>query len=504
MNWKAMAAIALTMVVAVPIGLGYILATEEEETVSWQTTGQSNISDLLLNHSTPYSGTFSGPANNSLLINSDLLLQSVDYVSTGPTVSSTPIYTASSGTVTLTAGVWTDMAQYGYFSIDNHSVRFRMTYSDGSVSYPLLTPNLVRTPEGLVYTEGTTYTNVAKLELSAANGTATVPLILMTASDSTYGNAADGWHLPASYIPGTNYATWINGQANTSITVYIELNATATNNCLSLITSTNANAVHILQNGGVVSCGVGNTDTSLGSYSALKIDISKTETTISGISAMPTMGKVPTTYNSITLHHPEAGLSKLFLSESGGYNIFRVDSTEMVMGYFPDTLDCTLDLASLYPDAMLSVKLNSIGVYGDSLQIGSTTYAVTDGSISVGGKKVALKGAMISFLSNEDGELSGSINNRDLGTFEEIPSITFGGEWSLTATAYKVEETTDTNMTWQPGGFGLDREGFAAAGLITAGGVFVMLGMTGRMSGSKALLLAVICGASAFAYFSFI
>ena len=64
---KALAAIALTLIIAMPVGIGFLTAVHQEETDSWQTTSSSKISDLMLNHQTPYYGSYKGSSNNASL-----------------------------------------------------------------------------------------------------------------------------------------------------------------------------------------------------------------------------------------------------------------------------------------------------------------------------------------------------------------------------------------------------------------------------------------------------
>ena len=107
---KALAAIALTMMVVVPIGLGYMLATEDVEYDEWSSTGTSNLSEQILNHTTPYFTSYNGSTNNSQLLQRQYFtLQAItewhhvqpDYLSVSSTYSAVPIYTTSSVSVTM-------------------------------------------------------------------------------------------------------------------------------------------------------------------------------------------------------------------------------------------------------------------------------------------------------------------------------------------------------------------------------------------------------------------
>ena len=65
---KALAAIALTLIVAIPIGLGYGLATHSVSYDEWQTSATTSLSDEILNSSTPYTNdSYSANNNNQLL-----------------------------------------------------------------------------------------------------------------------------------------------------------------------------------------------------------------------------------------------------------------------------------------------------------------------------------------------------------------------------------------------------------------------------------------------------
>ena len=52
-------------------------------------------------------------------------------------------------------------------------------------------------------------------------------------------------------------------------------------------------------------------------------------------------------------------------------------------------------------------------------------------------------------------------------------------------------------MVWHAGEFGLDKRGFAVAGLLACAALFVALGMSGQRSGAKVGLLLLICGGAA-------
>lgn len=181
----------------------------------------------------------------------------------------------------------------------------------------------------------------------------------------------------------------------------------------------------------------------------------------------------------------------------------RVESATILSGSFPDTEDYTLDMGNLFPGKSYSLKLNSIGIYGESLTIAGETFTVTNGRISVDGSNVSLKGATISSKLNGS-EYDVYVNAIKVGTSEDPAIITFNGEWSLTLTADILRTVENTNTQWAPGEFAFDKTDFAACGLLVAGGLLVGLGMYGQRSGIKFGLLLLICGGAALIYLTFV
>ena len=92
LSGKALAAIALTLIVCAPIAIGYAMASEDEEVTNWQSSENIKVNDLLLNSTQPIYTDYSGSLNNA-----DLLLKSVV---TGETVLASPAYQSVSDTRT--------------------------------------------------------------------------------------------------------------------------------------------------------------------------------------------------------------------------------------------------------------------------------------------------------------------------------------------------------------------------------------------------------------------
>lgn len=622
---KALGAIALTLVICVPIGLGYLLAVDEETVDGWQTTDQYNISDILLNSTTDYYNSYSGPGNNSTLIQpiyypsggaTEVQQVAPDYVTVGSNYTSLPTYSTATASHDLYAGSstkytldgaskpqsvgyhagatyaiggfafvvltitssnqdlhWTLNFDSGTIHTKNQTVAIQisdpiapagsatshltyrlfntslpngyvdtttysvMTDGDGTVTvgtreYTQIAPSatswstylpahsgvcltnssgttyvatdnntlLTVSSSGLVSVGGTTLTKVTKVEVVEGLGYSAM-YYSYTTPTGKYANPADGWTIPDDGV--STSTKWLNNQLNSSSKLMLNVQNGDDVTIQPMFGSTTYDRLLIHNSGGTITVN----DVPLGQYTHLMVDISSTGYTVAGIKAWPSVGADPVRLNSITIPATIGNFSQIDLSGTTTDVQFRVDSTMMVAGSFPSTKDYTLALSDVYPDAAVSLKLNSIGVYGDTLTISSgsdsVSYTVDSGKILIGETSVPLKGAMIAAIP-ADGAWQVSINGYDVASFSSEPSITFGGEWSLTVMAYKLETTTQTRMAWQPGEFAFDEKGFAAAGILAAGALLVILGMTGQRSSTKMGLLMLILGGAAMVYLTII
>lgn len=358
------------------------------------------------------------------------------------------------------------------------------------------------TVNGATVTVGSTsYAGVRSV--SMASGTSPVYMTYLTATGQ-YADPSYGWNVPKPADVPVYQTWWINNFSNQSVTFLMKFSGDAT---IYLYPTNDYGGISlasykIASSGGQIYVN----DTLLGGYSSISMRIATDGTTVSGITAWPAMGVDPTPLNSINLSGTGSFFNKVNLNipdEDRTDVAFRVNATKVLAGYFPSTKDFTLSMAELFPDKSYSLKLNSIGIYGDSINIGSISYGVTDGRINVDGKLVPLKGALIKSI-DEGGVYKNTINGYELGDTSAPAAITFGGEWSLTVTGDTLKETHPTHMEWSPGEFAFDKRDFAAVGLLVAGACMVGLGMMGKRSGVKIGVLMLVCGGAALVYLTMI
>ena len=110
MNAKAAAAIAITLAIAAPIMIGYMLNINEIERTGWEGSDKTNITDLILNNNEPYyTRSYSAGNNAELYVNifysgmgiNEKRIIAPDYLDQGTTYSSLPIYSSTTDTYPL-------------------------------------------------------------------------------------------------------------------------------------------------------------------------------------------------------------------------------------------------------------------------------------------------------------------------------------------------------------------------------------------------------------------
>lgn len=589
---KALAAIGLTLIIIVPIGLGYVLSIDEEETYAWETTTQTRINDLLLNHETPYYGSYKGTTNNSTLISGGSLAVP-QYVLQTNTYSPLPIYTVATDTlqsdhdgisISSQTSITNDTSEYpaatdysGYDALMIHAVftqtmTFKM-WNDAhtAISYYYVTAHapysindfvlwpsgdgtyyLYMTLDNMVYQynniisyhitlEGTSYINayrgvsvpssfgayqasvttgsvivndygyLAPLSVSVVgnevtiNGVTTVydstPTVKFVSNNDvvvrhntligTFADPASGWTLPAI---NTIY-NWTNNQVNNSVTIYAYLPSG---------TSLYVGVYNIYTDiDGTMFVADSQNPQTIGTYQYCQIVYSNESITVAGLASWPTMGTIPTLFNQVSYDRSGSDFYTLPLRIDSQNIHLRFDNANVVSGVFPSTLDYTLNLGGLFPDSPVDIMFNSVGIYGDYLTIAGLNFTVDheNGTINYGTFSFKLLHAHIGAWALDDGGYSIRINGEEITTSQNLPSITFGGEWVVTATAYKLEMVPHTNLVWQSGQFELDNSGFAAAAILTSLACIVILGMTGVRSMGKMGLLILVCGGAAIVAF---
>lgn len=401
------------------------------------------------------------------------------------------ITTDTTGTVTVAKSPYTVMGIQGTYTFALQSYGLKLSLQGGGTEYIAHSggiSNVTVSSMGTVTAEGRTVEGVSSVAVATSAGAGTIGYTTVTPS-GLYASPGEGWDVPSDAVT----VDWTNGAINDRVTMYATIDKGNTAAFAKMSDGSVGPALEIRNNGGMLS--VGGTD--LGSYPSVKIVIDRDGYSVSGIESWPSLGGYVEGYNSIKVEAPSGYFDRIRLG--GDHATYRVDGADVIAGYFASTKDYTLDLESLYPGKSVLIELTGIGVYGDSLRIGSVTYAVEDGRITEDGRSFAVKGLKVGILDTDGGHLI-TFNGTEVRTEEDPPSVFFGGEWSMGAVLYTMEETTVKTMSWVPGVFAFDKEAIAAAGLICCGLAFLALGLTGKAGGPKVALLGLVLGGAATVY----
>lgn len=476
---KALAAIALTLIIAAPICLGFAMASENTTYTEWQTESNVNLSDTILNSEYPIYMPYDGVSNNNTLTNG-----TIDYRQTSSTPTAYPMQTITTHQTTFNANEWVDLSAYPYWEIrDNIGVTY---YKNGDMTHSY----------SLGWTSG-------QWVISGNGGTIRFTNthtfdVLSYSDDGDYADINAGWKLPTA----TSWYTWTNNQVNETVTILLDLytnSSTWLQGDIVGVYRTNDGLVYVAENRVQPPHNHVQTIT-LGYYQYVLAERNPQGWTFSGLTAWPNMGSSYQTFNTIDLVFQENTQTATFQTlaiKSNNIGVYwRVESATILSGSFPSTEDYTLNMDNLFPDKSYSLKLNSIGIYGDTLTIGTHAYTVANGRISIDGDSVALKGANIASRWNGS-SYDLYVASHKIGTSSDPASITFGGEWSLTVTAQILKQVTGEKAEWAPGSFAFDEDSFKGVIVLAAALTFIGVGMYGARSGVKVGLLLMICGGAA-------
>lgn len=333
----------------------------------------------------------------------------------------------------------------------------------------------------------------------------TVNFSTLAVNPGEYADPSEGWRFPAAGGVYHSAGVWSNGADNQSVMMLIHRGPALGNASVKfgLWSSWNAPTnFDILEISTIVKINgqtVPNFNLSQASDLMVKFGVDAIE--ISVIDSWPAMHSEPTVYRSVSVDRQYRSEIFAINADVQDYNdtydrySFRVDSADVFAGSYPATEDATLDISKLFAgNVPYMLDLKSIGIYGNSISIGPVDYPVTDGSITVDGKSYRLLDLKIS-VTPGDGDYIVSFNGTDVSRSVSFPLVTFGGVWSLSVIGWLIEPITTMSFDWIPGKWSFwDSNAVPIVGIITAIGIFIALALCRPFSGSKILMLTLICG----------
>ena len=150
-----------------------------------------------------------------------------------------------------------------------------------------------------------------------------------------------------------------------------------------------------------------------------------------------------------------------------------------------------------------STTLSDISVYGTSLTFGGNTYDVTNGNITLGTHTVSVSSLVFDSVPISGG-YENRINGNVVSTTVQPSTITLGGTWVCHIITDSMTTTSYIKTDWIPGQFawdGLDQN-FLMVGLLTAIGAFIALGIAYRKVKAAVWSLLIACGGAVLLFFT--
>ena len=531
MDIKVTAAIALTLMVAVPIGLGYCLNIDEVEKEIWISSGEPvNLSQSLYNGAIDTYKPYTGPYNNLFGIfydaqsNGKFGLAQLNYVTVNDTYSSIPVYGEGTMISVISDGSYISISDYtnsdSYELAWNSNKASDIRYVQNGVEWGIhqtgisgdggISTNLVKNGSTITLsTNGTIINDVTSVRVSLVSGQELqiTPLNVMIG----YAQPADGWYIDAntSMYLQTPTSNFIDGRLlieipDNSSDVYISTNQNHTPNYLQISKlSTGIVVAESFINGSSADYEtIGETDIIM-----VEIDYLTDVYTVSSVSYWPALGEQPQVINTRELHR-DITYGKLSTFEPSKSNIrFRMDATKILDSVLYTASNKTITMTDYKPSwSNWELKFSDVLMPGSSIQFGSNVFTISgnDAVISMG-YRVPLNELVLSCrYDSTDNNYDLYVNNRFVGTWNYAyqPNVILNGEWGAKWTANEIIQTTEiVPNTWIPGHMGINMSEAALIGVGTCAALFIVLGMAGKMSGKKAAILGLICGSGALIFF---
>lgn len=539
------AAIAITLIVAVPILLGYGMAFQDVEKSYYVDDESKNVTDYLLN-STEYTYTSANTYTTNGRVWDSTAMDPYrfypEYRTIGDTYTSLPIGVMTSIPATV------DLTQYSYFYIDTNLSAYdaadcvMMSANTISVAKPIKTINYYYPDFGEWTYFNIPGTGTAGGGLPTGTTTLTFDTSAYTSTPTIYYMLADGTaNKYANYVDGYNPYV-VGGLSSNSMQVdFVTCNAGIYSS--EVIVTADLESLTAIPSGGDKGIGFrisasSYVDSDVNSLKILarlvvkEVDgvwtINGTEMVRSAESGKNVWqfiiknGEITANYvgswPNVGLAYPLQSIKVSYASEDADADVraftigkvlpssderVRVDAATQRSSPYSVISNNTYDPTIFNGSAdKYSTTLTNVGLAGSSLEFAGETYNVVNRSLQIGSKQVPLNGLRMSSEKQADNTYDNYIGGIQVASTAAPSTIVFNGSWSpIVQTAYSHSETS-TSTEWVPGEFawnGVDQS-FALVGLITCVGAFVGLGMYGRRSGAKVGTLMVICGCAAFVF----
>lgn len=525
MNNKALAAIALMIIVCAPIGLGYLLNTEDVDYGTWKRGGMTQINDYVNqdreNTYTNYTGimnNYYGFYNTPSPSGKSGLAQ-LDFVSVTSNPSSYPVRGDGTPEIITYSGGDLDLGSYGG---DNYKVAFDinkgfnldigmiggggMGYTQPAVSGSSDPAVHIIKQGSNLYIDDTLYPDVASVTFSSTNTGFTVTI---TPIDTLigYADVTKGWYVDpyvnlawynSQSINTPNYGAVFMVEMPTNTEFYMFGSNVSLTNTHFIRDASGEVTVQQTKNGSILPTEI------LGNYQYIMIDCNRFDPPeISGIAAWPQMGIVPEKLNTITPNEPIDYLFHIMTTSSDIH--FRVDMSMILDKTVPITTNTTVYVNGIKPNmTSYDLELQDVVKAGDSIGFNGTMYRVVGNKLIINDFRtidIIGKTITISSRSSDNVTWNNYINGILVSNSASMSDVTLNGTWGVSSyNLYGLTIEHKIKQEWMPGGFDFDTSALSIIGLAACAAAFVILGLTGARSGGKIIWLAVICGGGALVF----
>ena len=535
------AVIAIVLIVAAPILIGYGMAFEEVNKSSWDPDGSPTlITDALLNDTSyNYTTLDTYSENSSVYI--------PGYFNTGlgitPKYESTSVYQ----TILATQGIYNevrtrtatanttydiyDTSQSAYiweltsatFNITT-TVDVTFTYADATTSTITGVTDLYSAGSTFIgYVGGSSFSvsDVASFSVSSNTTFIANQRVTITGNGGSglyqgnTPNVAYGWTFSEDAlwgVPGnaTSFAALTIDFSDLEGTYQYTVTPTDGSDPQTVTivrhnTTSPSDPSYMTVNGEHIYLNMEDDGTISEDMNVYQILFNMTSFTVNYIGKMPTIGTQAYAYSSVVVPYDVGVNSEIESISLPDGPVYRMDISTIRSNTYPIIHDKVYQFGTFsgYPSS--SVVLSKPEIVGDSLTIAGETFTTSGNYLTISGKKVLIDKLEIrSYL--EDGVYHNTIGKYALPDTNIPLTITFNGIWYLGVNETPLKYNTWVSTEWQPGVFawnGVDSS-FALMGLITCVGVFIGLGMYGRRSGAKVGTLMLICGGAALIFLALI
>ena len=543
------AVVALVLIVACPILLGFGMNFEDGDTQIRYNAGDYTDVTRLLSDSSAYSfvdtNTFE---NNSMNFAKNYGTGDMVYPSTGPTYypdyQVSPVYSSIPLEIsdTITDGEIVTLTDYSVYDVtsaldmDNLAsgqlkVRFHETATNTWTGWHSRVTQIVWDPDDQYVNvvwhlsdgeeHGNTYGIVDQLEYDLDNYTET-PIIkyVPISGSATYADLSKGYTMPEPSGAPNNYIInwWVAPAPIRSAIFTIDMSDVTDGLTFRIKTESEYYASIVATVTKTTTLGVTTLELPDGTEmyyddsapsNTYQVIISKTGMEWRYVGGWPSTIGNANYYTSYTYEWPapvdyDDFIVAVQIEKLAGQNpTMRVESSSARGMITPVVADKEYNPASFFTDnSITTINVRSLG---SSITFGGNTYNVgSDGNITLGTHKVSAYKLTFETSQNLDGTYSNKINGNTVSTTAAPSKITFNGQWGMISieSAAMTGETFN-DLVWVAGSFAWDGmdDNFLLVGLITSLGVFIALGIYGRRSGAKVLPLMIVCGGAALLFF---